>query len=67
MVVDSGLDDAVVEPGLSGLAASGVGEVPTDCGQEMPSADVLDLDWAPFLLERTCELGGRDDVHRNAL
>jgi hypothetical protein len=32
-----------------------------------PSADVLDLDWAPFLLERVCELGGLDDVHRNAL
>jgi uncharacterized protein DUF1877 len=32
-----------------------------------PSADVLDLDWAPFLLERVCELGGLDDVHRSAL
>lgn len=32
-----------------------------------PSADVLDLDWAPLLLERVCELGGLDDVHRNAL
>ncbi|MGW0704348.1 DUF1877 family protein [Streptomyces sp. NPDC002867] len=32
-----------------------------------PSADVLDLDWAPFLLERICELGGLDDVHRSAL
>jgi hypothetical protein len=32
-----------------------------------PSTDVLDLDWAPFLLERVCELGGLDDVHRNAL
>ncbi|MER5546243.1 DUF1877 domain-containing protein [Streptomyces sp. NPDC002589] len=32
-----------------------------------PSADVLDLDWAPFLLERVCELGGLDDVHRRAL
>ncbi|MEV6013210.1 DUF1877 domain-containing protein [Streptomyces sp. NPDC051976] len=31
-----------------------------------PSADVLDLDWAPFLLERVCELGGLDDVHRKA-
>lgn len=32
-----------------------------------PSADVLDLDWAPFLLERVCELGGLDDVHRSGL
>ncbi|MFI8966513.1 DUF1877 family protein [Streptomyces sp. NPDC053493] len=32
-----------------------------------PSADVLDLDWAPTLLERVCELGGLGDVHRNAL
>lgn len=32
-----------------------------------PSADVLDLDWAPFLLERVCDLGGLDDVHLNAL
>ncbi|MFG3532987.1 DUF1877 family protein [Streptomyces sp. NPDC047917] len=32
-----------------------------------PSVDVLDLDWAPFLLERVCELGGLDDVHRDAL
>ncbi|MGV9706030.1 DUF1877 family protein [Streptomyces sp. NPDC003483] len=32
-----------------------------------PSADVLDLDWAPFFIERVCELGGLDDVHRNAL
>ncbi|MFJ4081393.1 DUF1877 family protein [Streptomyces iakyrus] len=32
-----------------------------------PSADVLDLDWAPFLLERVCELGGLDDVHGHAL
>ncbi|MFI8895492.1 DUF1877 family protein [Streptomyces paradoxus] len=32
-----------------------------------PSADVLDLDWAPLLLERVCELGGLDGVHRNAL
>lgn len=32
-----------------------------------PPADVLDLDWAPSLLERVCELGGLDDVHRNAL
>ncbi|GAA2819177.1 hypothetical protein GCM10019017_76660 [Streptomyces showdoensis] len=32
-----------------------------------PAADVLDLDWAPFLIERVCELGGLDDVHRNAL
>ncbi|GGY16029.1 DUF1877 domain-containing protein [Streptomyces anandii] len=31
-----------------------------------PSADVLDLDWAPFLIERVCELGDLDDVERNA-
>ncbi|MGW8557796.1 DUF1877 domain-containing protein [Streptomyces tubercidicus] len=32
-----------------------------------PSADVLDLDWAPALLERVCELADLDDVHRDAL
>ncbi|XMA36919.1 DUF1877 domain-containing protein [Streptomyces albogriseolus] len=32
-----------------------------------PSADVLDLDWAPAPLMRVCELGGADDVHRQAL
>ncbi|MFD9575370.1 DUF1877 family protein [Streptomyces sp. NPDC059982] len=32
-----------------------------------PSADILDLDWAPTLLERVCKLGGLDDVHLNAL
>ncbi|MFJ6659830.1 ATP-binding protein [Streptomyces sp. NPDC091377] len=32
-----------------------------------PSADVLDLDWAPFSFELACELGGLDDVQRNAL
>lgn len=32
-----------------------------------PTADTLDLDWAPALLERICELGGLDDVHLNAL
>ncbi|MGW8995024.1 DUF1877 family protein [Streptomyces zhihengii] len=32
-----------------------------------PSADLLDLDWAPLLLERVCEVGGLDDVHRSAL
>ncbi|MFJ6011912.1 DUF1877 family protein [Streptomyces sp. NPDC092952] len=32
-----------------------------------PSADVLDMDWAPFLIERVCEMGGLDDIHRNAL
>ncbi|SCF56569.1 YfbM family protein [Streptomyces sp. Ncost-T10-10d] len=31
-----------------------------------PSTDVLDMDWAPFLIERVCDLGGLDDVHRNA-
>ncbi|MGW7640409.1 DUF1877 domain-containing protein [Streptomyces decoyicus] len=30
-------------------------------------ADVLDLDWAPILLARACELAGLDDVHLNAL
>src|SRR5690606_29916941 len=29
-----------------------------------PSAAVLGLDWAPFLIERVCELGGLDGVHR---
>lgn len=32
-----------------------------------PSADVLDLDRAPFPLERVCALGGLDDVRLNAL
>ncbi|MER5374295.1 DUF1877 domain-containing protein [Streptomyces sp. NPDC002553] len=32
-----------------------------------PSTDVLDLDWAPFLVERAGELGGLDDVRRSAL
>lgn len=32
-----------------------------------PSEDVLDLDWAPALLERVCEPAGLDDVHRDAL
>ncbi|MFK4122885.1 DUF1877 domain-containing protein [Streptomyces longwoodensis] len=32
-----------------------------------PSADILDLDWAPSLLKRVCELGRLDDVHRSAL
>ncbi|MFE7112791.1 DUF1877 family protein [Streptomyces sp. NPDC057575] len=31
-----------------------------------PSADVLDMDWLPFLIERVCDLGGLDDVHRSA-
>ncbi|MGW9431534.1 DUF1877 domain-containing protein [Streptomyces decoyicus] len=30
-------------------------------------ADVLDLDWAPILLERACELAGLDDVRLDAL
>lgn len=34
---------------------------------EPPSADVLDLDWAPRLLERVCELAELDAVHLNAL
>ncbi|MFE7541029.1 DUF1877 domain-containing protein [Streptomyces platensis] len=32
-----------------------------------PSEDVLDLDWAPTLLERVCGLAGLDDVHLIAL
>ncbi|MFJ9669154.1 DUF1877 family protein [Streptomyces sp. NPDC101219] len=32
-----------------------------------PSADVLDLDWAPLLIERVCELGGLDDARRSAV
>ncbi|MGW2955228.1 DUF1877 family protein [Streptomyces eurythermus] len=32
-----------------------------------PSADVLDLDWAPFPLQRVCEPGGLDDIHRKAV
>ncbi|MEU1448589.1 hypothetical protein [Streptomyces mirabilis] len=44
------------------------GESPAgDPHWDPPSVDVLDLDWAPVLLERVCELGGLDDVHLNAL
>ncbi|NEC90224.1 DUF1877 domain-containing protein [Streptomyces sp. SID12501] len=32
-----------------------------------PSADVLDLDWAPAVLERACEQAGLDGVHLDAL
>ncbi|MFJ9770341.1 DUF1877 domain-containing protein [Kitasatospora sp. NPDC101157] len=32
-----------------------------------PSADCLDLDWAPFMLERACELARLDAVHLGAL
>ncbi|MEU1202923.1 DUF1877 domain-containing protein [Streptomyces sp. NPDC005813] len=32
-----------------------------------PSADVLDLDWAPAVLERVGELAGLDDLHLDAL
>ncbi|MFD5799446.1 hypothetical protein ACFWIO_39180 [Streptomyces diastatochromogenes] len=32
-----------------------------------PSADVLDLDWAPAMLERVCKLAGLDDVHLDVL
>ncbi|MFJ2770501.1 DUF1877 domain-containing protein [Streptomyces sp. NPDC087300] len=32
-----------------------------------PSADILDLDWAPALLERVCDLADLDPVHLNAL
>ncbi|MFD5892282.1 DUF1877 domain-containing protein [Streptomyces sp. NPDC060334] len=45
-----------------------VGESPDgDPHWDPPSTDILDLDWAPTLLERVCELGGLDDVHLNAL
>ncbi|GHG24570.1 DUF1877 family protein [Streptomyces hydrogenans] len=32
-----------------------------------PFADVLDLDWAPFPIERICEMGGLGGVRRSAL
>ncbi|WP_427164083.1 DUF1877 domain-containing protein [Streptomyces sp. C1-1] len=32
-----------------------------------PPADVLDLDWAPAMLQRVCELAGLDDAHLDAL
>jgi len=32
-----------------------------------PPADVLDLDWAPAMLERVCELAGLDGAHLDAL
>ncbi|KOU22722.1 hypothetical protein ADK52_20030 [Streptomyces sp. WM6372] len=32
-----------------------------------PAASILDLDWAPALLRRVCELGGLDDGHLHAL
>ncbi|MCX5215174.1 YfbM family protein [Kitasatospora sp. NBC_00240] len=32
-----------------------------------PAADRLDLDWAPAMLARVCEIGGVDDPHRAAL
>jgi hypothetical protein len=32
-----------------------------------PPADVLDLDWAPAVLQRVCELAGLDGVHLDAL
>lgn len=32
-----------------------------------PAVDVLDLDWAPYLLERIGELAGLDDARRHAL
>ncbi|MFF3784455.1 DUF1877 domain-containing protein [Streptomyces sp. NPDC001933] len=34
---------------------------------EPPPWDVLDLDWAPALLGRVCELAGLDDVRLDAL
>ncbi|MDQ0828190.1 hypothetical protein QF032_000034 [Streptomyces achromogenes] len=38
-----------------------------DPNWDPPSADVLDLDWAPAMLERACELAGIDGVHLDAL
>ncbi|KND23290.1 hypothetical protein IQ63_45315 [Streptomyces acidiscabies] len=32
-----------------------------------PPADVLDLDWAPAMLEQVCQLAGLDRVHLDAL
>ncbi|MFE7128143.1 DUF1877 domain-containing protein [Streptomyces sp. NPDC057617] len=32
-----------------------------------PSSDCLDLDWAPAMLERACELARLDTIHLNAL
>lgn len=32
-----------------------------------PAADCLDLDWAPVMLERACELAQLDDVHLDAV
>ncbi|MGW5868603.1 DUF1877 domain-containing protein [Streptomyces sp. NPDC055239] len=38
-----------------------------DHGWDPPTADVLDLDWAPRLLVRVCELAGLDEPHMRAL
>lgn len=38
-----------------------------DPNWDPPSEDVLDLDWAPAVLERVCELAGLDNVHLDAL
>jgi hypothetical protein len=32
-----------------------------------PTADCLDLDWAPTMLSRVCEIAGVDEAHRAAL
>ncbi|MDN3027301.1 DUF1877 domain-containing protein [Streptomyces sp. S.PB5] len=44
-------------------------EAPSDADPrwDPPSADVLDLDWAPALLERVCELADLDATHLDAL
>ncbi|MGW6058100.1 DUF1877 family protein [Streptomyces sp. NPDC055189] len=38
-----------------------------DHGWDPPAADVLDLDWAPTLLRRVCELTDLDEAHAQAL
>ncbi|MFI7008873.1 DUF1877 domain-containing protein [Streptomyces sp. NPDC050145] len=38
-----------------------------DPNWDPPAQDVLDLDWAPRLLERVCDLAELDGVHLNAL
>ncbi|MEU6762329.1 DUF1877 domain-containing protein [Streptomyces sp. NPDC046853] len=38
-----------------------------DHGWDPPAADGLDLDWAPTLLRRVCELADLDEAHTQAL
>ncbi|MEV8314739.1 DUF1877 family protein [Streptomyces sp. NPDC059900] len=38
-----------------------------DHGWDPPAEDQLDLDWAPMLLRRVCELGDLDEAHTQAL